>query len=159
MGTIMFIRQFFVNKEMVERYYDTKNDLNDEDHKLRDAFTTSLEKLTSRDNLEKESTMKKEIRERSMEKNITGLSGVKTRELIQKGNGFEEMEEFMNYTGFNIIHSVLFSASNFGKTMQSNNIVAKAVLIALGAEECIGQQGEEAAMKVYNALMGTKYEG
>ena len=96
-----------MNKEMVERYYDTKNDLNDEDHKLRDAFTTSLEKLTSRDNLEKESTMKKEIRERSMEKNITGLSGVKTRELIQKGNGFEEMEEFMNYTGFNIIHNHL----------------------------------------------------
>ena len=159
MGTIMFIRQFFVNREMVEQYYDTRNELNAEEHKLRDAFTTSLEKMTVQDNFGKESIMKKEIQEKKMEKKITGLSGVKTRELIQKANGFEDMEEFMSYTGFNIIHSVLFSASNFGKTMQSNNIIAKAVLITLGVEECIGQQGEEAAMKVYNALMGTQYEG
>lgn len=157
-SAIMFVRQFFLDKGMVDKYYETKSDVNKEESTLMTNLHQSIQQIMDGPSTDISKMRDEMLENRARTKSVGDISRVNTSEKIQKANGFESFDEFVTYTGFNIIRSILFCASDFGKHLKRQHIIAKTVLKVLGVEDCAGDQSTESATKVYQALMGQKYE-
>ncbi|MCR5097312.1 MAG: hypothetical protein K6B14_00020 [Lachnospiraceae bacterium] len=93
-----------------------------------------------------------------MRKNISRLSGLKGRvvamsnaKLVQTARGFETEEELVTFTGFQMVHALMFSATNYNPLKETRN-VSKVVLGVLGLQDVIGKTDAESAMRVYERL-------
>ena len=94
----------------------------------------------------------------AVRKNTSRLSGYSGRvesmsnaKLVQTARGFESEEELVKFTGFQMVHSLLFSASDYNPLDETKN-VSKVVLAVLGLEDLIGKTDSESAMRVFAGL-------
>ena len=80
-----------------------------------------------------------------------GVQKMSNAKLVQTARGFESEEELVNFTGFQMVHSLLFSASDYNPLEETRN-VSKVVLGVLGLRDLIGKTDSESAMRVYAQL-------
>ena len=77
-------------------------------------------------------------------------------QIIQTAKGFESETELASFVGMNVVHSLLFSASN-DNPLEEPRIRARAVLVALGMKDIIGQRSSAVALEVFKKLMKEEY--
>ncbi|MBR6256744.1 MAG: hypothetical protein IKR23_05125, partial [Lachnospiraceae bacterium] len=77
-----------------------------------------------------------------------GRSEVK---FTRRAMGFESNEELNCYMALNMVHAMLFSASDYN-TLESNKMLAKVTMTVLGLEDSIGKTDSDTAMKIYAKL-------
>ncbi|MBQ1547382.1 MAG: hypothetical protein IIZ61_03220 [Lachnospiraceae bacterium] len=89
---------------------------------------------------------------------MSSISGLKDRiadksnaQLVRMAKGFESEEELVTFTAFEMVHSLIFSASDYNPLSQTKNI-SRCVLAILGLEDLIGKTDKESAKKVYERL-------
>ena len=65
--------------------------------------------------------------------------------------GFESNEELNCFMALNMVHSMLFSASDYN-TLEEPKMMAKVTMTVLGLEDSIGKTDSDTAMKIYAKL-------
>ena len=73
-------------------------------------------------------------------------------ELFRKAYGFKDFSEQAAYVGWNIVQTLMQSASPFA-TDPAQFVRASLLLAAIGCKDVIGKQDNESAQIVYNKLM------
>ena len=73
-------------------------------------------------------------------------------EIISKAYGFRDFTEQANFVGWNIVQTLMQSASPFA-TDPAQFVRASLLLAAIGCKDVIGKQDNESAQIVYNKLM------
>ena len=76
-------------------------------------------------------------------------------ELIRDGLGYQNNDELVADTCMKVAQNVVFCASKYNP-MESNKVIAKAVMSALGLAETIGNTSPEAAEKLYKKMNKAK---
>ena len=69
----------------------------------------------------------------------------------RRAMGFESNEELNCYMALNMVHALLFSASDYN-TLKEPQLLAKVTMTVLGFEDSIGKTDSETAMGIYNKL-------
>ena len=72
-------------------------------------------------------------------------------DLIQNAQGFERQEELVDFIRLNMVHAILFSASDYNP-FETPRILAKCTLAVLGLEDAIGKTDNETAVSVFKKL-------
>ncbi len=78
-------------------------------------------------------------------------------DVVQSIYGFEAFDELSDFVGHNIVHSLLFSASE-QNPLRNTRICARAALTALGMKHLIGRRDMDTAQEVFRVLTGQKYK-
>lgn len=79
------------------------------------------------------------------------LDGVSNAKLVRMSRGYESEEELVNFTALEMVHSLVFSASDFNP-LEETKRVSRCVMAVLGLKDLIGKTDKETAMKVYGRL-------
>ncbi len=69
----------------------------------------------------------------------------------RRAMGFESNEELNCYMALNMVHSMLFSASDYN-VLEEPKIMARVTMTVLGLEDSIGKTDSDTAMKIYTKL-------
>ena len=69
----------------------------------------------------------------------------------RRAMGFESNEELNCYMALNMVHALLFSASDYN-TLKEPRLLAKVTMTVLGFEDSIGKTDSETAMGIYKKL-------
>ena len=69
----------------------------------------------------------------------------------RRAMGFERNEELNQYMALNMVHSMLFTASDYN-ILEEPKMMAKVTMTILGLEDLIGKTDSQTAMKVYAKL-------
>ena len=72
-------------------------------------------------------------------------------DLIQNAQGFERQEELIDFVRLNMVHAILFSASDYNP-FEEPRILAKCTLAVLGLDSAIGKTDNETAVSVFKKL-------
>ena len=88
------------------------------------------------------------------DKELGSFKDMSNTELFRKAYGFKDFSEQASYVGWNIVQTLLSSASPFGAD-PLQFMKASVLLTALGCKDAIGKQDNDTAQVVYNKLMGT----
>ena len=92
--------------------------------------------------------------EANLRKKETEFMGkMSNTELFRKAYGFKDFSEQASFVGWNIVQTLMQSASPFGSDPEQF-MKASLLLAAIGCKDVIGKQDNESAQKVYNKLMG-----
>ncbi len=146
-----FITSVCVDKKMMEKYFADNGPLGKEIQNLRGA---NFNKIIHDQNHRKD-TGSREILDGcdiTME-HAEPLKKMSNAELFRKAYGFKDFSEQASYVGWNIVQTLMQSASPFG-TDPLQFVKASLLLAAIGCKDCIGKQDNDSAQKVYNRLMG-----
>ena len=77
-------------------------------------------------------------------------------ELARRAYGFEGFDEQSAYVGLNLVHNILFTASEFNPNREMR-FRAVTMMYALGMKNDIGKVDSQTADKLYGRLMGQDY--
>ena len=77
-------------------------------------------------------------------------------ELARRAYGFEGFDEQSAYVGLNLVHNILFTASDFNPNREMR-FRAVAMMYALGMKNDIGKVDSKTGDKLYGKLMGQDY--
>ena len=145
-----FITSVVTDKIVMDKYFADDGPLGAQIKKLRGenvdkiiADQTYRRDLGSRALLENSSLQKKETE---------FMDKMSNAELFRKAYGFKDFSEQANYVGWNIVQTLLQSASPFGADV-GQFLRASLLLSALGCKDAIGKQDNETAQMVFNKLM------
>ena len=86
-------------------------------------------------------------------KDVNGniVVGSRQLDLIRNAQGFERDEELVDFIRLNMVHAILFSASDYNP-FEEPRILAKCTLAVLGLEDAIGKTDNETAVSVFKKL-------
>lgn len=146
-----FIMRLFSDRAMLAHYYDDNGPLADEAKKLKGANLDAIILAQEKRNSKKKSPVAKESR--LEQKDYEGLKNMSTVDIMEKAYGFSDFSEHAAYVGWNIVQTLLFSASQFNPTLQTK-FQSCVILSALGFRDLIGKQDNDSAEKIFSKLMG-----
>lgn len=146
-----FIMSVVSDKKMMDRYFADEGPLGKE---IKNLKGENIDKII------KDQTGRKEIGSRdilensSLKKSETEfMDKMSNSELFRKAYGFKDFSEQASYVGWNIVQTLLQSASPYGADVRLF-LRASLLLAALGCKDAIGKQDNDTAQRVYNKLMG-----
>ena len=146
-----FIMRLFSDRSMLAHYYDDNGPLADEAKKLKGSNLDAMIRAQEKRNEDKKHPVAKESK--LDQKDYEGLKNMSTVDIMEKAYGFSDFSEHAAYVGWNIVQTLLFSASQFNPTLQTK-FQSIVILSALGFRDLIGKQDNDSAEKVFNKLMG-----
>ena len=148
--TARFITAVCNDKAMMDRYFADNGPLGKEIQALKNE---NVQKIIDDQNLRKNTGTRKILADCSLRKSETEFMGkMSNTELFRKAYGFKDFSEQAAYVGWNIVQTLMQSASPFA-TDPAQFVRASLLLAAIGCKDVIGKQDNESAQRVYNKLM------
>lgn len=140
-----FIMRLFVDKNMLKHYYDDDGPLADEANKLRtEGLKLRLQEQEKRRNSKKSILKDSELTAEDL-KILENKSNV---EIMQQAYGFCDFSEHAAYVGWNIVQTLIFTASPYNSNLQTK-FQSFIIMTALGLKDLIGKQDNDTASKVF----------
>ncbi len=149
--TARFIMSVCSDKKMMNSYFSSEGPLGKEIDALRKG---NIEKLRTNQN-ERLTSGSRDILPGCQvgKEEVEFMDNMDNSELFRKAYGFKDFSEQASYVGWNIVQTLLMSASPYAVD-PAQFMRASLVLTALGCRDCIGKQDNDTAQKVFNKLMG-----
>ncbi|MBO5624086.1 MAG: hypothetical protein J5959_20940, partial [Butyrivibrio sp.] len=130
-----FIMRLFVDKNMLKHYYDDDGPLADEANKLRtEGLKLRLQEQEKRKNSKKSILKDSELTAEDL-KILENKSNV---EIMQQAYGFSDFSEHAAYVGWNIVQTLIFTASPYNSNLQTK-FQSFIIMTALGLKDLIGK--------------------
>ena len=149
--TVRFLTSMWFDKKMMDKYFADEGPLGAEIRALKDQ---NFQKIIDDQNHRKRTGTRPILPDCDLKKSDASFVGkLSNRELFRRAYGFKDFTEEAAYVGWNIVQTLLQSASPFA-TDPVQFIRASLLLAAIGCKDVIGKQDNDSAQKVYTRLMG-----
>lgn len=152
LNTANFIISVCQDKKMMDRYFDSEGPLGKE---IQDLRSKNIQLIKDDQSLRRKTGTRAIMDDADFnDKDVESFKKMSNVELFRKAYGFKDFSEQASYVGWNIVQTLLSSASPFGSSDPLQFMKASMLLTALGCKDAIGKQDNETAQIVYNRLMG-----
>ncbi len=149
--TARFITSVCTDKKMMDKYFADNGPLGKEIKAIKDD---NVQKIITDQNFRRNDGARVIMNDAVIHVSQTEFMGkMSNTELFRKAYGFKDFSEQASFVGWNIVQTLLQSASPFAVNV-AQFMRASLLLAAIGCKDVIGKQDNESAQKVYNRLMG-----
>ncbi len=149
--TARFIMSVCSDKVLMDKYFADEGPLGKEIRNLKEG---NIQKIIDDQAYRDETGSRQIMKSAEIRKSHAEFMGkMSNAELFRKAYGFKDFSEQASYVGWNIVQTLLMSASPYA-TDPAQFMRASLLLAAIGCKDVIGKQDNDSAQKVYNKLMG-----